>query len=477
MRRGCSNDGLNDIGLLGGLTPPTPAEVDDHHQRLGRGEPGILNTRPARLSIRLPRQVPELDEQTHAFNADTARALTRTSVDGDVPNIYANHLKQAGAAGHATVLDLVEQVTAAEGRDRAERVLHAILGQLPPDQATAFLGGAMPPRRPLGVRDADLPRDDHRPLFARASAAADTEAARPVQLAQADTGTMTDAAPASAPPAEPPRSAAPSPPKPAPGANLEPDRQPAPRPQSDTERLLGMPIPNDEDARKETRATLEKVRDRGKALGQGKASELLDHYLDGDGSPVTLDKDWVRGHKPVKEAERKGEGHFENWLSGKGRPDTELKTINDHIPRDGETTEIKGLKWDAAADNSVWRELDDRSNALGGLSVKSVGDLKLERRGDEVIVTGKVTQSAQDRYDFSKGRTEEDKRKYAGEVLPQGIAGGNFNLTRGQIDQLEAAGGATPFMIVTDPWTKELVGRLKLDKNGRVIGSTFEWKR
>ena len=183
-------------GLLGGLAPPSPAEVDHHHQRLGRGEPGILNTRPARLSIRLPRQVPELDEQTHAFNADTARALTRTSVDGDVPNIYANHLKQAGAAGHATVLDLVEQVTAAEGRDRAERVLHAILGQLPPDQATAFLGGAMPPRRPLGVRDADLPRDDHRPLFARASAAADTEAARPVQLAQADTGTMTDAAPA-----------------------------------------------------------------------------------------------------------------------------------------------------------------------------------------------------------------------------------------------------------------------------------------
>ena len=183
-------------GLLGGLAPPSPAEVDHHHQRLGRGEPGILNTRPARLSIRLPRQAPELDEQTHAFNADTARALTRTSVDGDVPNIYANHLKQAGAAGHATVLDLVEQVTAAEGRDRAERVLHAILGQLPPDQATAFLGGAMPPRRPLGVRDADLPRDDHRPLFARASAAADTEAVRPVQLAQADTGTMTDAAPA-----------------------------------------------------------------------------------------------------------------------------------------------------------------------------------------------------------------------------------------------------------------------------------------
>ncbi|CAA7614335.1 hypothetical protein MTBLM5_130040 [Magnetospirillum sp. LM-5] len=474
-------------GLLGGFKPPSPDEVDDHHDRLGRGEPGILNTRPARLSIPVPEKVPELDEQTLAFNADSARALTRTSVDGEVPNIYANYLKQAGADGHTTVLDLVDQVNNTEGRDRAERVLHGILGQVPPEQAKAFLGGEVPAKRPIGVRMADLADDDKVPLFARAAAVPAAEAPKPVQLAEADTGSRTDAAPASAPQLPITQSAESSPPKPAsaPEAKPEPERMPAPggtpAPQpeggTDTERLLGMPIPDDEDARKEARATLEKVRDRGKALGQDKASEFLERYLNGDGSPVTLDKDWVRGHKPVQEAERKGEGHFENWLSGKGRPDTELKTINDHIPRDGETTEIKGLKWDAAADNSVWKALDDRSNALGGLSVKGVGDLKLERRGDEVIVTGKVTQSAEDRYDFSKGKTEEEKRKYAGEVLPQGVAGGNFNLTRGQIDQLEAAGGAKPFNILTDPWTKELVGRLKLDKDGRVIGSTFEWKR
>lgn len=152
-------------GLLGGLKPPTPDEVDDHHDRLGRGEPGILNTRPARLSIRVPEKVPELDEQTLAFNADSARALTRTSVDGDVPNIYANYLKQAGADGHTTVLDLVEQVNNAEGRDRAERVLHGILGQLPPDQAKAFLGGEVPAPRPIGVRMADLADDEKVPLF------------------------------------------------------------------------------------------------------------------------------------------------------------------------------------------------------------------------------------------------------------------------------------------------------------------------
>ncbi|HSV28791.1 MAG TPA: peptidoglycan-binding domain-containing protein, partial [Candidatus Omnitrophota bacterium] len=184
-------------GLLGGFTPPTPDEVDEHHTRLQQGESGLLNTRPARLSIRVPETVPELDEQTQAFNADTARALTRTSVDGDVPRIYADYLKQAGADGHTTGLDLVEQVNHSQGRDRAERVLHGILGQLPPEQAKAFLGGEVPPRRPLGVRVADLADDDKVPLFARAAAPA-AEAPKPVQLAQADTGTKTDAAPADA---------------------------------------------------------------------------------------------------------------------------------------------------------------------------------------------------------------------------------------------------------------------------------------
>lgn len=114
---------------------------------------------------------------------------------------------------------------------------------------------------------------------------------------------------------------------------------------------MPIPIPNDEDARKETRETLEKVRDRGKALGQDKAGELLDHYLNGDGSPVTLDKDWVRGHKPVQEAEQRVQGHFENWLKGEGPEDTVHLTVADNIPKDGETREIKGMKWEATADS------------------------------------------------------------------------------------------------------------------------------
>ena len=156
-------------GLLGGFTPPSPDEVDQHQSQRMQGEPGILNTRPARLSFPRPAQPLELDEQSQAFNADSARALTRSSVNGDIPRIYGDFAKQAGADAHATLMDLAEQMEAQVGRDRTDQVMHGIVNQLPPDQAKALLGGTMPAVRPLGVRSADLPDDSAVPLFRAAA--------------------------------------------------------------------------------------------------------------------------------------------------------------------------------------------------------------------------------------------------------------------------------------------------------------------
>lgn len=246
--------------------------------------------------------------------------------------------------------------------------------------------------------------------------------------------------------------------------------------QDDVSRLLGIPIPVDDDARQDLRRTLEKARDRGKALGQDKAADLLDHYLNGDGSPVTLDSAWVRDHDKTREAEKKLDGHFETWLKGERGDDSGYGSIGDHIPRDGETKTVKGLTWDAVVDDSAWRVWNEHSNALGGFGLKGIGDLKLERRGDDVIVTGTVQQQALDTYDFGKGKTEEERKRNAGKILPQLILGGDPAVTRGRIDDLEKAGMAKPFKIQTEPWTKTVTGRLKLDKQGRVIGSTFQWK-
>ncbi|MCR6632394.1 MAG: hypothetical protein NVV74_21415 [Magnetospirillum sp.] len=180
-------------GLLGGFTPPTPDDVDEHQSRVSQGEPGLLNIRLARLSLPLPKQPTELDKQSLAFNTDSARALSGSRVDGSVPTIYTDFVKQAGADAHPTVLDLIDQINTSSGRDRADRVLHGIVGQLPADQAKALLGGDPPASRPLGVKVAELSNDDGVPLFHNT-----TDETPQVRLAAADTDTTTDAAPAPA---------------------------------------------------------------------------------------------------------------------------------------------------------------------------------------------------------------------------------------------------------------------------------------
>lgn len=224
-----------------------------------------------------------------------------------------------------------------------------------------------------------------------------------------------------------------------------------------------------------TRETLEMVRDHGRWLGNEKAAELLDHYLNGDGSDVVLDQDWVRQYPQVKTAEERLDGHYTRWLKGEGPRDEDLGRITDWIPRDGETKEIKDLNWEAWEPGSPWKVLNDKSNALGGIRVEGIGNIKLKREGNEVIITGTVNQHANDTYDYGLGKDKDVKEH--NEWLPQGILGGDLFLDRKKVDALEKAGGAKPFKVRTKPWSKTLTGRLKLDENGKIIDSHFEWSR
>ncbi|MEW5994877.1 MAG: hypothetical protein AB1744_10850, partial [Candidatus Zixiibacteriota bacterium] len=167
--------------------------------------------------------------------------------------------------------------------------------------------------------------------------------------------------------------------------------------------------------------------------------------------------------------------HYTRWLKGEGPRDEDLGRITDWIPRDGETKEIKELKWEASEPGSSWKVWDDKSNALGGIGVKGSGSLELERKGDEVLITGMINQHAEDTYDYGLGDDKDVKEH--NEWLPQGILGGDPFLNRKKADVLEKAGGAKPFTVRTKPWSKTLTGRLKLDKNGKIIDSHFEWKR
>lgn len=139
----------------------------------------------------MPAQRAELDETTLAFNDDSANALTRSSGNGSVPDIYSSFYRQAGSAAGPTIWDLAEKVNETSGRDRTDQILHAIANGLAPAQ-NAELFGAMPSRRPIGVRNSELSDDSKTPLF-RALA----DGAAP------DQGGEQPSAPPSAPPTAP----------------------------------------------------------------------------------------------------------------------------------------------------------------------------------------------------------------------------------------------------------------------------------
>lgn len=68
-----------------------------------------------------------------------------------------------------------------------------------------------------------------------------------------------------------------------------------------------------------THETLEGVRQSGKAAGYDVSSDMMGHYLYGDGSPKTVGADWARQYGGVRKGEAGVQAHFENWiLSGSG---------------------------------------------------------------------------------------------------------------------------------------------------------------
>lgn len=156
--------------------------------------------------------------------------MTRSSVDGDVPRIYADYVKQAGVPdAHPTVMDLVEQVNTASGRDRADGVLHGIAGHLSGDQVKALLGGDPPAKRPLGVLAADLPDDDKMPLFKEVN----TQMGEGSRLARLDAEEQEqEEKPDQTPPASPTGQEAPEGPD-QPDGN--PDEKPEDKPEGDKE--------------------------------------------------------------------------------------------------------------------------------------------------------------------------------------------------------------------------------------------------
>ncbi|KAF0117252.1 MAG: Uncharacterized protein FD149_1207 [Rhodospirillaceae bacterium] len=141
-------------------TPPSWEHVVEHHQKLKRGEEGLLTYRAPRPTLRPIPGLPDLNVEEYSMNRRSADYLSRHSAhDGEHSKWMALDIIHLGPTGIARARDLVAQI-AERDPQRAEGYAAGILDHLATDaQKHAFLGGDPPTPRPLGILAAEAPEE------------------------------------------------------------------------------------------------------------------------------------------------------------------------------------------------------------------------------------------------------------------------------------------------------------------------------
>lgn len=159
--------------------------------------------------------------------------------------------------------------------------------------------------------------------------------------------------------------------------------------------------------------------------------QLLQHYLDGSGEPVTVDPSLLLGHQEVQNAEWQNLHRFVKTLTGNihdygSDQRNVIDTINRlNALRDGDETRFSD-EWSSSFggydpkrlmdllrhDHEFRQSAGTRGTPIGGnawhdqylslgkSNVKSIGDLRVKRLGDRLQLSGVIDHGIDDRYDF-----------------------------------------------------------------------------
>jgi len=143
---------------LGKYPAPSPREVDEHHDRLAQGEPGLLNGTYGELKLAPIPGLPAPDNDMVGSNRSMAEYLQRhRSGLADAPDTLASYIRTMGVPGIVQARDFVaqwDQTKPGQGGDAIRAILSA-LGDAPELQRQ-FFGGPIANDRPIGIRIDDL---------------------------------------------------------------------------------------------------------------------------------------------------------------------------------------------------------------------------------------------------------------------------------------------------------------------------------
>ena len=144
--------------LLDGHTPPTPDDIDAHHDIVGDDNPGLIAWRPPRASFANIADLPEIDQEADASNARMVRAMLRTGdVESYTPLMKAA-IDQGGKRAFAEVVDLAKKLEEASP-SHAGKFTGKLAELLTPEQIENYRIEVEPRQPPGTVQMAMMPGD------------------------------------------------------------------------------------------------------------------------------------------------------------------------------------------------------------------------------------------------------------------------------------------------------------------------------
>ena len=135
---------------LNGYAPPTPEDIDAHHDIVGDGNPGTIAWRRPDVSFKDIPDLPEIDQATDASNARLARAMCKTSDVTGYAKLFAQTIEDSGASGLAAVRDCIakyEEAMPGKGGQLASAVVGFV-----PEKTQKELGIEAPKAPPPGTK-------------------------------------------------------------------------------------------------------------------------------------------------------------------------------------------------------------------------------------------------------------------------------------------------------------------------------------
>ena len=151
---------------------------------------------------------------------------------------------------------------------------------------------------------------------------------------------------------------------------------------------------------------------------------LLDHFLDGSGTPIRVARNDALELAPIANAQATNQKRFRLSFLGEGGPKTKLIKEELLALQDGEKPAEFDDDWDRAMTGLGSLVLFELSTSLGlgDVQLNSAGDFNAWRSGDTITIIGRVKHRFEDDYNFEKDSFPENLTNRAWILQQKGTA-------------------------------------------------------